>query len=82
MSRILLVMSFIILIQNVLGQLVFAELQGSPVNTSGWNLTGAAYVGNTVGDANNDNDEIILTNQTNTSSGAVFFSRTVRFIHV
>ena len=73
MSRILLVMSFIILIQNVLGQLVFAELQGTPVNTSGWNLTGAAYVGNTVGDANNDNDEIILTNQTNTSSGAVFF---------
>jgi hypothetical protein len=66
-------MSFVILLHDVMGQLVFAELQGAPINTSGWNLTGAAYVGNTVGDANNDNDEIILTNQTNTSSGAVLF---------
>lgn len=32
--------------------LVFAELTGSPnVNTTGWNLSGATYTGDTGGDA-------------------------------
>ena len=44
--------------------LVFAQLTGNPVNTTGWNLTGATYVGDTGGDANNSNDEVILTNST------------------
>ncbi|MDA9206939.1 hypothetical protein N9O41_01245, partial [Crocinitomicaceae bacterium] len=73
MAKRLILFVFLILVQHGYSQLVFAELQGTPVNTSGWNLTGAAYVGNTGGDTNTDLDEIILTNQTNTSSGAVFF---------
>ena len=60
--------------KTTFAQLVFAELLGDPVNTAGWNLTGAAYIGDTWGDPNADFDEVILTNQTNTSSGGVFFT--------
>ena len=53
--------------------LVFAELTGSPaVSTTGWNLTGATYLGDTGGDANAFSDEIILTNAVNGSSGGIF----------
>ena len=56
--------------------LVFAELTGSPtMNTTGWNLAGASYTGDTGGDANADNDELILTDNIGTSSGAIFFSQ-------
>ena len=56
--------------------LVFAQLTGSPtMNTTGWNLAGAAYTGDTGGDANADNDELILTDNTNASSGAIFFNQ-------
>lgn len=58
--------------------LVFAELVGSPnVNTSGWNLTGAAFTGDTGGDANVDPDELILTNNIGNSSGAIFYSQSI-----
>ncbi len=50
---------------------VFATLQGSPVNTSGWNPEGACRVGNTpVGVGNG---EVILTDPTNSSSGSIFY---------
>ncbi|MDG2152784.1 MAG: gliding motility-associated C-terminal domain-containing protein [Crocinitomicaceae bacterium] len=54
---------------------VFAELTGSPnLNTTGWNLNGNAFVGDTPGDADNFLDELILTNAWNTQSGGVFYS--------
>lgn len=57
---------------------VFAELQGSPViNTTGWNLTGIAGPGDTNGDANTDNDELVLTPPQGDMSGAVFFAQPV-----
>ena len=38
---------------------VFAQLQGSPVmNTTGWNLTGSAAIGDTPGDADGFNNEL------------------------
>ena len=58
--------------------LVFAELTGSPtMNTSGWNLTGAAATGDTGGDANVDPDELILTNNVGNSSGAIFYNQAI-----
>lgn len=74
MSKLLSLLLFASFVQTCKAQLVFAELQGNPVNTSGWNLTGAAYVSDTWGDSDADFDEIILTNQVNTSSGGVFYS--------
>lgn len=57
---------------------VFAELQGSPViNTTGWNLAGAAVAGDTPGDADSDNNEVVLTPLTGNTSGAVFFAQPV-----
>lgn len=58
--------------------LVFAQLSGSPtMNTTGWNLTGAAATGDTGGDANLDPDELILTNNVGNSSGAIFYSQAI-----
>ena len=51
---------------------VFAELTGTPLNTSGWNLHGAARVGNTGN--NTGNGELILVEPINTSSGSIFFA--------
>lgn len=54
---------------------VFAELSGSPnINTTGWNLTGNAFTGDTQGDADNFANELILTNASNGQSGGVFYS--------
>ena len=54
---------------------VFAELNGSPsLNTSGWNLNGNAFVGDTGGDTDNFSNELILTNAFNTQSGGVFYA--------
>ena len=56
----------------------FAELTGSPnMNTTGWNLTGAAATGDTGGDVNFDPDELILTNNIGNSSGAIFYNQAV-----
>lgn len=58
--------------------LVFAELTGSPsVNTTGWNLTGATYSGDTGGDANAFSDEIILTDAIGSSSGGIFYNQSI-----
>ena len=57
---------------------IFAALQGQPnMNTTGWNLTGAAQIGDTPGDADNFNNELILTPPINTTSGAAFFSQPI-----
>ena len=58
--------------------LIFAELTGSPtLNTTGWNLTGAAAIGDTGGDPDANPDELILTNNVGTSSGGAFYSQPI-----
>lgn len=55
---------------------IFGQLQGSPVmNTTGWNLNGNAYVGDTPGDNDNFNNELILTNASGNQSGGVFYAQ-------
>jgi gliding motility-associated-like protein len=49
---------------------VFAQLNGSPINTSGWNLQGNAYVGTVTGSS-----VVILTNPLNDKSGAIFYNQ-------
>ncbi len=76
MSRILWIISVLgfTLIELQAQQFVFATLDGSPnMNTTGWNLTGAASIGDTPGDLNSDPDEMILCNDTNWTSGACFY---------
>lgn len=55
-------------------QYVFAQLKGSPVNTSGWNFAGSARVANVV---NNDNSEVLLTPAIANTSGAVFYNQPI-----
>lgn len=76
-SHLLLIIVFIL--NKISAQtLVFAELTGSPnVLTTGWNLTGATYSGDTGGDADAFSDEIILTNAVNTSSGGIFYNQSI-----
>lgn len=58
--------------------LTFAQLTGSPtMNTSGWNLTGAASTGDTGGDSDSNPDELILTPNSNGSSGGAFYSQSI-----
>lgn len=55
---------------------IFGQLQGSPImNTTGWNLNGNAYVGDTPGDNDNFSNELILTNAAGTQSGGIFYSQ-------
>ena len=74
MPKKLLLLIFVGLTQICACQLIFAELQGNPVNITGWNLTGAANVNDTGGDPDTNQDEIILTNNVNSSSGGIFFT--------
>ena len=53
---------------------IFGQLAGNPLNTTGWNLTGNAYVGDTQGDLDNSTNELILTNAFADQSGGVFCS--------
>lgn len=54
--------------------LVFAQLTGNPsLITTGWNLTGASYAGDTGGDSDINNDELVLTDNIGSSSGGVFY---------
>lgn len=52
---------------------IFAQLTGSPVNTTGWNLQGAATIGNIV---SNDRSEIIVC-PVNGASGAIFYNQPI-----
>jgi gliding motility-associated-like protein len=57
---------------------VFAELQGQPTMvTTGWNLTGSAAVGDTPGDVDNFNNELVLTGPSNGLSGGVFYNQPI-----
>lgn len=53
---------------------IFAQLTGSPVNTTGWNLQGYAKVGNITGTGNS---EILLCPADTATSGAIFFNRPI-----
>ena len=53
---------------------VFAQLMGTPVNTSGWNLQGRAKVGNIL---NANFSELILCDATMGQSGAVFYNQPI-----
>lgn len=53
---------------------VFAQLTGTPMNTTGWNLSGDARVGSVVG---NDNSELILTRSAVNDAGAAFFAQPI-----
>ena len=77
MFKIILFLFFVLISKIEYAQsFVFAQLTGSPVlNTQGWNLNGNAYVGDTPGDVDNFNDELILTNAIGTQSGGVFFAQ-------
>ncbi|HEU5053220.1 MAG TPA: gliding motility-associated C-terminal domain-containing protein [Hanamia sp.] len=52
---------------------VFAQLTGSPMNTSGWNLQGAARVTNVTGTGNSE----LLLCPVNQTSGAAFFKQPI-----
>lgn len=75
MFRIILFILFILISRYDYAQnYVFAQLTGNPLNTTGWNLTGNAFVGDTPGDADAFSNEMILTNNTTSQSGGVFYN--------
>ena len=53
---------------------VFAQLTGTPMNTSGWNITGDAKLANVTGTGNG---ELLLCPAVMSSSGAAFFSQPI-----
>ena len=53
---------------------VFAQLKGSPLNTTGWNLQGAAKVTNVTGTGNS---ELLLVPNVNGLSGAAFYNQPI-----
>lgn len=57
---------------------IFAELKGQPTMiTTGWSLNGGAYVGDTGGDADPFNNELVLVDPINSTSGSIFFNQPV-----
>jgi gliding motility-associated-like protein len=78
MFRIILFILFILISQYEYAQnYVFGQLTGNPLNTTGWNLTGNAFVGDTPGDSDAFSDELVLTNVLQTQSGGVFFNNPI-----
>ncbi len=80
MSKIFLFLLFILLVVSKIEAqtFVFAQLNGNPtLNTTGWNLTGNAAVGDTQGDADANNDELILVGTGINQSGGVFYTTAV-----
>ena len=53
---------------------IFAQLQGAPINTVGWNLTGSARAGNI---KSNDNSEVILCDIHMGETGSIFYSQPI-----
>ncbi len=53
---------------------IFAQLNGIPMNTSGWNLQGAARTANIT---DNNNSELMLCDAVLSSSGAIFFNQPI-----
>lgn len=57
---------------------IFGQLQGQPVvDTTGWTLSGTAVTGDTPGDTDTDNNELVLTPTTGNSSGAIFYNQPI-----
>lgn len=50
---------------------VFAKLQGSPIDITGWNPQGSCRIGNTP--IGSGNGEVILTDPVNSASGSIFY---------
>ncbi|MDG2153211.1 MAG: hypothetical protein P8K10_04685, partial [Crocinitomicaceae bacterium] len=77
-TNLLLILFFAFINGSLMSQFIFAELQGSPnMVTTNWNLTGAAYTGDTGGDTDNFSNELILTDAINSSSGAAFYAQSI-----
>ena len=53
---------------------IFAQLTGTPMNTTGWNLVGDAHVTNIIGSADT---ELMLTRNANFDDGAAFFAQPI-----
>ncbi|MEI8110519.1 MAG: gliding motility-associated C-terminal domain-containing protein [Chitinophagia bacterium] len=53
---------------------IFAQLNGAPINTNGWNLQGSAAIGNI---KFNNNSELIVCPARNSTSGAVFYNQPI-----
>ncbi|HTS45061.1 MAG TPA: PKD domain-containing protein [Puia sp.] len=53
---------------------VFAQLKGTPMNTTGWNLQGAAQVTNVIGTSDS---ELLICPAVLNSSGAVFYNQPI-----
>jgi gliding motility-associated-like protein len=69
---------FVLSFSNLFSQtFVYAQLTGNPVNTSGWNVTGNASVGDTDGDADTFTNELILTPNDYAQSGGVFWGQAI-----
>ena len=78
MFRIILFILFILISRYDYAQnYVFGQLTGNPLNTTGWNLTGATAIGDTGGDADFNPNELILTQNVGTSSGGIFYSQPI-----
>ena len=78
MFRIILFLLFLLISRYDYAQnYVFGQLTGNPLNTTGWNLTGAAATGDTGGDADFNPNELILTQNVGTSSGGIFYSQPI-----
>jgi gliding motility-associated-like protein len=73
-SHLLCLLLFFCINQHAQGQnYVFAQLTGTPMNTSGWSLQGDARVTNVLGTA----DSELLVCSTGGTSGAVFYSQPI-----
>lgn len=53
---------------------IFAQLTGTPMNTSGWNLAGDAHVANVIGSADS---ELVICRAALENSGAAFFGQPI-----
>ena len=74
---VLAILFHVILLQGVNSQTnVFAQLSGGTqtISTTGWNLTGNATATDTQGDTDTFQDEIRLTNNSNSQSGGLFYA--------
>src|ERR1700684_1582010 len=53
---------------------IFAQLTGSPMNTTGWNLSGNAQVADVI---NNGYTELLLTRPVTSQAGGIFFAQPI-----
>ncbi len=68
------ILAFLLTLTPALAQTyVFARLNGSPINTAGWNLQGGAMVGNVT----MTGDQELIVCPRNSASGAVFFNQPI-----